>query len=403
MKILFTNNYAYLRGGSERVFFDEMQLLNTNGVASCVFSRLYPENYQWDTENFFPPHFEYNTGGIINKIKSAKELIYSNKVARSMRALIEQERPDVLHAHNIYGRLTTAIFDEAKSAGIPSVMTLHDYKLICPSYLLLRNELPCELCVRGGAWKCLAYCCHKGSFIASSVYVVEAYFTRIFNKFKNVKYLLCPSRFLLNKHIEGGVLPEKLVYIPSSIDVAKFTPQFSRGSYILFAGRLSREKGVKTLLTAMSDLDIPLKIAGNGPIHKELEIMTKNENLKNVNFVGYRCGDELKNLYQNAAFVVFPSEWYENAPMTILEAYGYGKPVIGSNIGGIPEMIVDGETGVLFPPGDSDVLRQKIETLWNQPALISRMGRCARDLVEQKYTASLHFERLMAVYHKAMA
>lgn len=404
MKVFFANNYAYLRGGSERVLFEEMQLLSTRGVLSCIFSRQHPENGKWSTETFFPPHLEYDTGGISNKVKSAKELIYSRKVASSLRGLLTQESPDVLHAHNIYGRLTTSIFDSANQAGIPSVLTLHDYKLVCPSYLLMRDGQVCELCVKGSTYQCLAKRCHKGRFAASAVYVGEAYFTRFFKKYGQVRYFICPSRFLLNKHIEGGIPPEKLVFIPNAIDVAGFAPLFEQGKYILFVGRLSREKGIKTLLAAMIGLNIPLKIVGDGPLRSELETMVlQDKGITDVSFEGFRSGEELTSLFRNASFLVFPSEWYENAPMTILEAYGYGKPVIGADIGGIPEMIVDGETGLLFPPGNAEALRQQIEYLWSRPSLSRDMGKRARQRVEEVYNADIHLEKLLEVYRSAIA
>jgi len=402
MNIVFVNNYAYLRGGSERVMFDEMRLLATHGISTSLFSRQHPENNNWPTAPDLPTHLEYDTPGLFNKIYAAKELIYSNTVASSLRKHIAHEQPDLIHGHNIYGRLTTAALDAAHDLGTPSVMTLHDYKLICPSYLLMRNDHVCVLCAKGNAFYCLLKRCHKGSFIASTVYVAEAYFTRLFKKYHNVRFFICPSRFLLEIHKQNGIAAEKLVYVPNAINVAGFTPQYEGGGYALFAGRLSREKGVQTLLKAIQHLDIPLKIVGSGPLQTEFKTLAQDQNLKNITFEGYRSGEQLETLFQNAAFLVFPSEWYENAPMTILEAYGYGKPVIGANIGGIPEMIVDGETGLLFPPGDAENLREKINQLWSNPARTAAMGKNARRRVEQMYNSELHYDLLMAVYQRAM-
>lgn len=403
MKILFANNYAYIRGGSERVMFDEMALLKSLDITSLLYSRLHPDNDQWETQEFFPPHLEYEGAGLGNKLRTAKELIYSRTTARGLRALIEKHKPDLLHVHNSYGRLTTSIFDATRQMDIPSVMTLHDHKLVCPSYLLMREGQVCELCVTGSSYQCLFKRCHKGSLTASAVYVAEAYFTKLFKKYDSVRSFICPSRFLLNKHLQGGVAPEKLIFIPNFIDAKNFTPQYEGGTYALFAGRLSREKGIMTLLHAMKGLNIPLKIVGNGPLRGELERYVTEQGLQQVIFEGYQSGEALRNLFQNASFLVFPSEVYENAPMTILEAYGYGKPLIGADIGGIPEMIVDGETGFLFPPGDAEALRQKIDHLWSQPTLSRDMGKRARQRVEEVYNADIHLEKLLEVYHKAMA
>jgi len=403
MKPLFANNYAYLRGGAERVMFDERALLKAHSISSLIYSRLHPDNDQWETQEFFPPHLEYEGAGLGRKLRTAKELIYSHATASGLRVLMEKHKPDLLHGHNIYGRLTTSIFDAVRQMGIPSVMTLHDYKLVCPSYLLLREGQACELCVTGNAYQCLLKRCHKGSLAASAVYVAEAYFTKLFKKYDSVRFFICPSRFLLNKHLHGGVAPEKLVFIPNFIDASSFTPQYENGMYALFVGRLSREKGVVTLFRAMKGLDIPLKIVGDGPIRQELEHYVSEQGLQQIVFEGYQSGEALLNLFRNASFLVLPSECYENAPMTILEAYGYGKPVIGADIGGIPEMIVDGETGFLFPPGDAETLRQKIDCLWTQPSLARDMGKRARQRVEEVYNADIHFGKLMEVYRAATA
>lgn len=403
MKILFANNYAYLRGGSERVMFDEAVLLNTRSISSLIYSRFHPCNHKCEAQEFYSPHIEYEGLGLLKRLWTARELVYSNATADGLLALIKRHRPDILHGHNIYGRLTTSIYDAARQMSIPSVMTLHDYKLVCPSYLLMRAGQVCELCVSGGSYQCMIKRCHKGSLAASAVYVAEAYFTKYLKKYASVSYFICPSRFIMGKHEQGGLPTDKLVYIPNAISVNSFLPKFKDGKYVLFVGRLSREKGVKTLLQAMKGLDLPVKLVGNGPMQAELEAFAAGHGITTVTFEGYRSGEELENLFQQAAFLVFPSEWYENAPMTILEAYGYGKPVIGANIGGIPEMIVDGETGFLFPPGDVEALREKIDLLWSQPALVKEMGMNARQLVEEKYNSELHLEKLLEVYRAALA
>lgn len=403
MKIIFANNFNYLRGGSERVMSDEMALLKAHDVSLLIYSRLHPDNDYCEFQKFFPPHLEYEGEGICNKLRTARELIYSQATASGLRALIKEHKPDLLHGHNIYGRLTTSVFDVAQEMGISSVITLHDYKLICPSYLLLREGQVCELCVAGSSYQCLVKRCHKGSIAASAVYVAEAYFTRIFKKYNKVRYFICPSQFLLEKHKQGGLPAEKLVYVPNAINVDGFLPEFEGGKYALFVGRLSREKGVRTLLKAVKGLNVPVRLVGDGPLRAEFESFAVEQGITTATFEGYRGGKELQSLFQNAAFLVFPSEWYENAPMTILEAYGYGKPVIGANIGGIPEMIVEGETGLLFPPGDADALREKINLLWSQPSLVKEMGKNARQRVEEKYNSEIHLKKLLEVYQAALA
>jgi glycosyltransferase involved in cell wall biosynthesis len=263
---------------------------------------------------------------------------------------------------------------------------------------MLTNRRVCEKCLGGRYYNCLLTRCHKGSLNASLVYTIEAYYTRIFNKYSHIRYFIFPSNFTLKKHADAGIPEEKLVHIPNFINVENFEPSYENKRYILFAGRLSREKGVLALLKAVKGLDIPVKIVGDGPMRVEYERFVEENSIDNVSFEGYKSGDELKELFRNSAFVVFPSEWYENAPMTILESFAYGKPVLGSNIGGIPEMVIDGETGLLFKTGDHPELKEKINYLFQHPSIIKEMGRKARERVEKEYNAEMHYNRLMYVY-----
>ena len=403
MKIIFANNYFYLRGGSERVFFDEMEMLEANGKNVVPFTRHFEKNQSSEFFQYFASPIEYEHAPFFNKISAAGKMIYSKEVKYKLLELIGFVKPDIIHAHNIYGRLTSAVIDAAKKKKIPVVMTLHDYKLVCPSYLMLSAGKACDACKGTAFYNCFFKKCHKGSLPASLVYTIEAYFSRYFKKYDSVKYFISPSTFLLKKHIKAGITASKLLYLPNSIKLNEFEPEFSNKSYILFVGRLSKEKGVLTLLKAAKELDMSVRIVGDGSIKPDCEKFVKENEINNVDFLGYKSGDELKELFRNAAFIVFPSECYENAPMTILEAFAYGKPVIGSNIGGIPEMIIDGETGLLFEPGNVNDLSEKIRYLFSDTSLIYQMGIKARKKVEEEYNAELHYQRLMEVYNKALS
>lgn len=403
MKIVFMNNYYYLRGGSERVFFDEMEILKLHGHEIVSFSRHYEKNFNSNFVSFFPSFIEYENVSILRKITTGLKLIYSLEAKDKITKMINHFMPDIIHAHNIYGRLTSSVLDAAKDRDIPVVMTLHDYKLICPSYSMLLNGRSCERCKGGRFYNCLLTRCHKGSLSASAVYTIESYFNRLFKKYDHIKYFICPSRFLLIKHLESGLPEEKLIHISNFIRVEKYDPNYKHENYILYAGRLSKEKGIMTLLKAVNGLEVSLKIAGDGPMREEYETYAKGNQLLNVLFEGYKTGDELRELFRNAAFIVFPSECYENAPMTILEAFAYGKPVIGSNIGGIPEMVVEGETGLLFGPGNPDELREKILYLLSNPSLIEAMSRKAREKTETEFNAEIHYKRLMEIYKAAIS
>lgn len=403
MKVIFANNYYYLRGGSERVFFDEIQLLEENGHVVAPFTRTFEKNFPSKFANFFLDPIEYENVSFSRKIRAASELIYSSECRRRAGALIDQIKPDLIHCHNIYGRLTTGLLDAARQHDVPVVMTLHDYKLVCPAYLMLRNGEVCGQCQGSTFFHCVRHRCHKGSLLPSLVYTAEAYLARFFDKYRGVRFFACPSRFILAQHREIGIAEDRLVHLPNFIHIDSFAPDYEPGSYVLYAGRLSHEKGVQTLLAAMCGLSVPLKIVGDGPLRAELEAFVADNSLENVEFLGYRTGDELKRLFSRAAFLVFPSEWNENAPMTILEAFASGKPVIGSRIGGTPEMVREGESGLLFEPGNADSLRDAIVRLFSNSEQIVRMGKNARQQVEAENSEEYHYARLMEVYDRASA
>lgn len=403
MKIIFANNYFYIRGGSEKVFIEEMELLQRKGHLVFPFTRKFEHNFLSEFEKFFPSELIYDNCNFSEKVKSAINLIYSTEVKKKFEEYLGFIKPDIIHAHNIYGRLTSSLIDGAKKASVAVVMTLHDYKLLCPSYLMLNKENICEKCLKGNYLNCFFTKCHKNSFIASAIYTIESYFNKLFKKYDYVSFFICPSMFSLKKHNQAGIPEKKLEYIPNFLNTENFEPLYKAGDYILYAGRLSKEKGIMTLLKAMKNLDIKLKIVGDGPLRQDCEKFVRENNIINVEFLGYKTGDELKNLYRNSAFLVMPSEWYENAPMTILEAFAYGKPVIGSKIGGIPEMVIDGETGVLFEEKNWVSLQEKIRELIHSPTLIERMGRNGRNKVEKEHSSESHYEKLINLYKRALS
>ena len=398
MKIVFANNYLYIRGGSERVFYDEANILMSYGHEVAFFSRHFHKNPLSEYSKFFASNLEYENVPIIKKVLASLKLVYSYECRNKFYDLLKFFNPDIIHAHNIYGRLTTSIVDAAKKRQIPVVMTLHDYKLICPSYLMLLDDRICERCKGKKFYYCAFKKCHKQSLTSSLIYAIESYHNSILKKYAWIKYFLCPSKFILRKHAEIGIPHEKLIHLSNFIKAESFEPNFNCGEYIIFIGRLSKEKGLLTLLKAAKEIDIPVRIVGEGPFRDKLDNYIKENKINNVFFEGYKSGEELKDLFRNALFLVFPSEWYENAPMTILEAFAYGKPVIGSNIGGIPEMVIENETGLLFNPGNYLELREKINFLLSNPSLITEMGKNAREKVEKEYYAKTHYERLMGVY-----
>ena len=281
-------------------------------------------------------------------------------------------------------------------------MSLHDYKLICPVYTLYRSGKPCESCLYGKYYHCLLRRCNRGSHLHSLLNVAEMYLHHgILKIYRNVDAFIAPSRFLHRK-VEKAGLDRPVVYLPNFVSLDSFSPRYDwEDDSILYFGRLTPEKGLYTLLNAVEGLDLRLRIIGDGPQRDELEKHTRARHMSNVEFTGRLEMEQLRESIRRARFVVLPSEWYENCPRAITEAYASGKPVIGARIGGIPEMIVEQETGLTHRPGDAQDLREKIQYLWYNPALISRMGRNAREFAEESFSPEAHYRRLTEVYREA--
>ncbi len=402
MKIALVNNYYYLRGGSERVLFCDQAALSALGHEALPFSVRDGRNQKSAADDLFPVVSDPQRAGLLNKVRSAAGYVYAPAVGHAFGVFLDRFQPAIVHCHNIYGRLTTAVLDEARRRGIPTVLTAHDQKLVCPAYVALRRGRPCQLCIDGGYWRCLRWKCHKKSLPGSLTYAVESYANRWLGKYETVSRFLCPSNFLRESLIRSGVEPRRAVYHPNALPAAEYDPEFSAGDYILYAGRLSEEKGLRTLLRAVPRLPLPLRIAGAGPLEEELRGEIVRRRLP-VTLEGHRSGATLREMFRKAAFTVVPSEWFENASMAVLESFACGKPVLATAIGGNPELVVEGETGRLFPAGDADALADEARRLGSDRDALARMGRNARRLIEERFNQQRRTEDLIHIYQQALA
>jgi glycosyltransferase involved in cell wall biosynthesis len=401
MRLAFANNYLYLRGGSERVMFDEMGWLRARGVEVAAFGRRQPECADFPHAELFPPLHDLRQGGGASW-KVARDIIYNRDTGARFRRFSERVRPALLHAHNIYAGLTTAVLDAAREAEIPSIVTLHDYKLACPSYTMMNHGRLCERCVGRSFWGCLRTRCHRGSLPASLISTIEATFNQWRGKWRQARFLICPSRFLRDVIVRHGYPAEQVRCIPNGIDPARFTPSWEDGPYCLYLGRLSHEKGIYTLIEAMQGVKLPLRVVGDGPERQKLEARVCELGLRNVVFDGYQQGEALAQRVRGAAFVIVPSEWYENASMAVLETMAYGKAIIASRIGGIPEQVADGETGLLLEPGAVAPLREAIVSLAEQRTRRLALGRAGRARLETQFSLQRHGERLLQLYEEVL-
>jgi glycosyltransferase involved in cell wall biosynthesis len=396
MKVLVANNYFYLRGGCERVMFNDIQALTGRGIDIIPFSAADPANVETSYSHFFAPGADIRATSVLGRIGAAVDAVHCRRTVDAFAKLLDETQPDVVHCHNIYGRLSTAILGGAKQRNIPVVLTVHDYKVVCPSYLMLRNGKPCSACIDGGYYRCAISRCHKGQTAASLVYAIEAYYSRLSGNYGTVSKFLAPSKFIADLLGQSGIADERVIYHPNCIEPQEYVPSYE-GQYVLSVGRLSHEKGLPTFLKSMLGTGLPVRIAGTGPMQAELRELAAKDG-GSIVLEGHCDGPKLADLYRNAAFVVVPSEWYENAPMSILESFAYGKPVIGTRIGGIPELITEGTHGYLVDPESPEQLKAAICNLWNDRQAQVSMGRNARKLIETKFSQNTRTASLLGIY-----
>jgi glycosyltransferase involved in cell wall biosynthesis len=402
VKIVYANNHLYRRGGSERVMFDEATHVVKRGHEALFFGHRHPSMSSAPHSEFFPDPVEFESVRGLAKVRTAARIVANRDAAKKFGSLLDLARPDIVHAHNIYAGLTPRILDEATFRSVPSVLTLHDYKLACPSYLMLRRGEVCDACVGSTFVHCLARRCHKESLLASAVTTVEAIFNALTRKWQQARLLICPSKFVRELMIRHGYSPGKLRHVPNGIDLAEWPRSSAEDGYVLYVGRLSAEKGIEILVRASVGTPLPMRIVGDGPERARLEELAARLRA-NVHFEGHQEPYRVRAMLQGASALVAPSVWNENAPMTVIEAMATGKPVVASRIGGIPEMVRDGETGVLVPPGDVDSLRAALTKLAKNRGARTEMGRAGRELAEREYSLDRHAERICSIYEEALA
>ncbi|HEV7309715.1 glycosyltransferase family 4 protein [Ensifer sp.] len=399
-RLLAINNYFYRRGGAEAVFFDHMKMFGDIGWDVVPFAMQHEDNQPSPWSDYFVSEIEYGRRtSPLRKVVQAASVIYSREAQRSINRLIERVRPSVAHAHNVYHHLSPAIFSTLKSAGIPVVMTAHDLKLACPSYKMLRDGAVCEDCRGGHVYNVLRHRCIKGELALSAVVLAETVVHRTLGLYRNrVDRIVVPSKFYVDKLVEWGWPRQQMVHIPNFVDVGDYSDRWTEGGYFVFAGRLAPEKGLATLIRAIALARQRLVIAGTGPEEAALRRLAE-ETGADVTFAGYLSGHALHRLVGEAYALVLPSEWYENAPISVLEAYALGRPVIGASIGGIPEMIVDNETGLTARSGNVDDLA---DTLTKMATLSAEgrasMGRSGRAWIAREFSAEAYRQRTLDLY-----
>lgn len=404
MKILFCNKYNFRFSGTEVYLFELMDLLRSHRHEVALFSMQDARGEPTAFDEYFVPHINFKQPkvGMVKSARLAVHAIYSVDARQRLRRLLSAFRPDVAHVRNIYHHLSPSILWELKTRGIPVLYHLNDFKMLCPAYNLVANGAACEHPCTGKFWKVVTHGCYSGSPSSSFALMSEAYVHHWAGTYRKcVDRFLVPSQFARKLLVESGIDPSKITVLPHFQSLPEMPLMTAPHGPVLYFGRLSPEKGVSDLIRAMQALpQIRLQIAGAGPQRQELETLTRALNLENVNFVGQVEREQLNQLIANSQFTVLPSRAYETLGKSILESYAWARPVIASDLGSRRELVQDGETGLLYQPGNVEQLAGAISYLAQRPDLAAMMGIEGRHLVETRHSPQKHYQELIAVYER---
>lgn len=336
MRVLLANKFYYPRGGDCVAMLNTEQALQHRGHEVAVYAMQHPLNMSSPWSKYWPSEVTFD-GPLSNKFKTVHRLLGSNEVAQSFSHLLNDFKPDVVHLHNIHSQLSPVLARLAHKHGCRVVWTMHDYKLVCPAYTCLNsNGERCEHCITGSKWNVVKHRCMKGSLVASVAAWAEAMRWKLSKLMLWTDAVICPSQFMANILIKAGVAPNKIAVIPNFTDSTTNVVS-NRDNYYCYVGRLAPEKGIKALLQVASRLPYQLKVAGTGALEQELRMHYCQ--CKNIEFLGQLNHEQVQTLVSHAQALVTPSQWYENNPISIIEALTAGTPVVGTRMGGIPELI----------------------------------------------------------------
>jgi glycosyltransferase involved in cell wall biosynthesis len=403
MKILYCNKYNFPFSGTEVYMFELMELMRAQGHEVALFSMADPRGRPTPYDQYFLPNIDFKdpAHGLFARAKLAAHAIYSTDARRRLRQVIAAFGPDVAHVRNIYHHLSPSILWELKAQGVPVLYHLNDFKLLCPTYNMVAKGQACERC-RGGRFRhVLAAGCYAGPPGSALFLMAEAYFHRCAGTYqKCVDHFLTPSRFAKEKLVQNGFPAEKITVLPHFQKLpSQLPPSAGADAPILYFGRLSPEKGVADLIRAMKRVpQVQLQIAGDGPQRSELENLTHQLGLTNVKFAGHVGGKILDYMIAASRFTVLPSRAYETLGKTILESYALRRPVVASDLGSRRELVDQGETGLLYPPGNVEQLGKAICFLVERPELTAQMGAAGRRFVEAQHAPEAHYRALMRLY-----
>jgi glycosyltransferase involved in cell wall biosynthesis len=387
VKIILVHNAYQRPGGEDVVFEQERRLLEKFGHRVRVYSR---------------SNGELAAGG--HNLRGAVETLWSRRTTREFNRLLNEEDPDLVHVHNTFMVISPSIYWASAAAGVPVVQTLHNYRLLCPAATFFREGQVCEECLPHGPWRGVRYGCYRKSKPATAtVAMMLSLHRRLGTWKKKISAYIALTQFARDKFIEAGFPPES-VFVKPNFTEPDPGARDSEGEYGLFIGRLMPEKRPDRVIEALASVPtrFPFLMAGDGPERERLEAQAVRHGLSQISFLGQVRREQAIALMKKARFLVFPSEWYEAFPLTLVEAFACGTPVLAARLGAMEEIIDNGRTGLHFSPGDPADLAQKMEWAWSHPAAMRAMGSEARGEYESRYTADKNYQQLMEIYQRAM-
>ncbi len=382
MKLLHIHNYYRFRGGEDVMFERICGILRAKGHEVATFERRSTE-----------------ISGASGKLRAFATSAYSRAAKSEVKAALREHNPDVVHVHNLYPLISPSALEACAEEGVPVVMRCPNYRLECPTGVLMRKGKVCTLCSGGHEYMCALTNC-RGNVAESIAFAARNMLARCGGLFQRcVDVFLPPSEFVKQRLIASGIASERITVVPNVVPLPEICADAGSGSYVALAGRFSEEKGIETLLhTAKRLPNIPIRIAGEGPMEPILRSLAPS----NVTFVGQLTRDVLGRFYADARMCVVPSRWYEAFGLVAAEAMSFALPVIATNMAGLAEIVDNGVTGFHFAPGDAATLAAHIDRLWNDTALCSEMGAAGRRKVEREYSENTYYTRLMGVYGQAI-
>ena len=425
MKILLVNKFHYRKGGAETYYLTVGSELERMGHEVAYFSMKHPNNLPCKWDKYFVTQREYNdVKNPLSAVRDGIALIYSPEAKRNFQALCEEFRPDVVHLNNVHRQITLSILDAPylKEHHVPVFYTAHDYVTVCPGYLMLDGEgRVCDACLEDGKYRhCIENRCVKGSRAKSALAALEASFNSSHHSNERIDRVIAPSRFMRSKLIEGGWPEGKVEALQNFADDAILARASGvaddvtdrESPYLLFFGRLSAEKGVDVLLRAFDvaapslPRDMRLIVVGDGPDAAEFrELAVSLDSAPRIEFAGYQTGDALQIYVERASLAIASSRWRENMPYSIVEAFAAGTPVVGTRIGGIPELVTDGVTGFACEPGDvatmADAMVRGAEAFLDAPVYV-RMQESCRAYVRENCSRDKFMDQLVKLYEEAV-